>query len=235
MRMTERNCFTMLGAAVITAAGLVGPASAHDGHDHGGAQHGGTQHGGVEAKTERHHFEAVFTKEGVRLYARGADHKAIDASRLSATATFHHPNAPEEPWFSRQLAASGASPGQAADSLGLAIDLGKVPEKGAKVAFRVAGLPDPEEPEASFTVPLTFAGGGLVVATATAADQKAIEALKVCPVSHDDLGSMGTPLKVTRDGRSTFLCCKGCLKQLQANPEEFLGDSDGARHNDHEH
>lgn len=219
MRSTGRTMLGAHGIALVAAMSLASHAGAHDGHDHGGAQHGG-----VEAKTKRHHFEAVFTKAGMRLYAHGTDHKSIDVSRLAARATFYHPNTPEKPWFSRELKPTAASPGQAADSLALAIDLSKAPEKGAKVAFRVTGLADPAEREASFTVPLTFAGGGeLVVTKATKADEKAVAALETCPVSKEDLGSMGGPLKVTRGDQSTFICCKGCLKQIQANPDKFLG------------
>lgn len=236
MHSTGRTILGVVGATILAGTGFLSTARAHDGHDHGGAQHGG-----VEAKTKRHHFEAVFTKTGVKLYAHDANHKAVDLSRLSAQATFYHPNTLEKPWFSRELKASAASAGQPADSLALAIDLSKAPEKGGKVAFRVAGLSDPAEREASFTVPLTFAGGGdLAVTKATAADEKAIASLKLCPVSHEELGSMGTPLKVTRGGRTTYLCCKGCLKELEANPEKFLGAKAAspkadAKHDHHAH
>lgn len=230
MFKTGRTMFRALGVALV-AASLAGHAGAHDGHEHGGAQHGG-----AEAKTERHHFEAVFTKAGVRLYAHGAGHEAVDVSRLAATATFYHPNAPGKPWFSRELKPTAAGPGQPADSLGLAIDLSKAPEQGAKVAFRVTGLADPAEPEASFVVPFAFAGGGeIAVAKATAADQQAIAALKLCPVSGEDLGSMGGALKVSRGGKSTFICCKGCMEQIQANPEKFFGATAAAPAAGHDH
>lgn len=217
MLSTGRTMFRALGVALVAATSLAGHAGAHDGH-----QHGGAQHGGAEAKTERHHFEAVFTRAGVTLYAHGADHQAVDVARLAATATFYHPNAPETPWFSRELKPKAASPGQPPDSLGLAIDLSKAPEQGAQVAFRVTGLADPAEAEASFVVPLTFAGE-LAVTKATAADQQAIAAMKLCPVSGEDLGSMGGALKVSRGGKSTFICCKGCLEPIKASPEKFLG------------
>jgi YHS domain-containing protein len=46
---------------------------------------------------------------------------------------------------------------------------------------------------------------------------------------------MGGPLKVTRDGKSTFVCCKGCLKELQANPEKYFGDRAAAGKDEHGH
>jgi hypothetical protein len=43
-----------------------------------------------------------------------------------------------------------------------------------------------------------------------------------CPVSNGRLGSMGTPPKVTVQGKSVFLCCKGCQKQALADPKGTL-------------
>ena len=47
-------------------------------------------------------------------------------------------------------------------------------------------------------------------------------AQKVCPVSDEPLGSMGTPPKVTIDGQDVFLCCEGCEEELKSNPDEYL-------------
>lgn len=41
-------------------------------------------------------------------------------------------------------------------------------------------------------------------------DQKLAAAQAICPVSGEPLGSMGTPIKVTKGDRALFLCCKGC-------------------------
>jgi len=221
--------FKTMRAALIAALGTVGVASAHDGHSHGGAQHGG-----VEASSQHHHFEAVFTNRGVTLYVHDAKHKAVDVSRLKATATFFHPNAPEKPWFTRELKAAEAKPGHPADSLTLAIDLSKAPKKGARATFQVAGFDDSPEREATVTMPISFTGD-LVVTVATAADTKSIEQLKLCPVSQEELGSMGTPLKVTRGAETTYLCCKGCLKKFEATPDEFLSNSANKAAPKHEH
>ena len=235
MHLMGRKFVAAFGAAILAASGLIGSAGAHDGHDHGGAQHGG-----AEAKTKRHHFEAVFTSGGVKLYAHSADHKVLDATKLSGSATFYHPNAPDKPWFSRELKAAQASPGKPAESLDLAIDLSKVPPRGAKVAFHVEGLSDGAEPTAEFTVPFAFAKPAtLTVSKATKADQAAVEKLKVCPVSGEDLLAMGGPLKVARGDESTFICCKGCLKKIQAEPDKYLtggakADGAAAKH-DHDH
>ena len=212
---------------------LIGPVAAQEGHDHARPSHAGDQ-----TQTKRYHFEAAFSKAGLKLTAHGPDHKAIDVSGVSATATFYHPSS-AKPWFARKLRPAAAIQGQAPASLELALDLSKVPAKGARVSFQVSGLPDPAEPTATFTVPFTFADQqAITVGPATRADEKAIAALKVCPVSGEELGGeMGPPVKVTRGGSSIFLCCKNCLKQVQANPDKFFTASatphSGSGHHDH--
>ena len=83
------------------------------------------------------------------------------------------------------------------------MNLSKVLAKGARVAFQVSGLPDPGEPTATFTVPFTLGDdGSITVGKVTKADEKAIAAMKVCPVSGEELGGeMGPPIKVTRGGQ----------------------------------
>jgi YHS domain-containing protein len=44
----------------------------------------------------------------------------------------------------------------------------------------------------------------------------------VCPVSDEKLGSMGMPLKVTAEGRTFYLCCKGCNQEVKDNPSAVV-------------
>lgn len=46
--------------------------------------------------------------------------------------------------------------------------------------------------------------------------------LKVCIVSGEALGSMGEPMKFTYKGQEIKLCCKGCDKKFQAEPDKFI-------------
>lgn len=43
-----------------------------------------------------------------------------------------------------------------------------------------------------------------------------------CPVSGEELGSMGDPYKITYEGREIALCCKGCEGDFKANPARWL-------------
>lgn len=228
-RKRQSTFLAMFGSVLMLSFGL---ASADDGHEHGAPLHGGKV-----TMTKEYHFEVVFAKDGLKVYPRTHEDEPIDASRLTGTATFYHPNSPK-PWFERKLAPAAASPGSASASIGIAIDLGKVPASGTKVEFKVEDLPEPAETVATFTVPFAVSSSGeIVVAKATEADAEAVAALKTCPVSKEDLDSMGGPLKVTRAGKSTFICCKGCLKELQADPDVFFEDqtSAPAAKDEHDH
>ena len=55
------------------------------------------------------------------------------------------------------------------------------------------------------------------------ADRTLVEAQEWCVVSTDErLGSMGVPLKLDIKGQPVFVCCKGCRKQAEADPDGTL-------------
>ena len=45
---------------------------------------------------------------------------------------------------------------------------------------------------------------------------------KKCPVTGEDLGSMGKPLAVTLKGETVYVCCRGCVAKAQADPDKTL-------------
>ena len=53
-------------------------------------------------------------------------------------------------------------------------------------------------------------------------DAASAEAQKVCPVSDEMLGTMGTPQKVDVNGQQVWICCDGCKDTLLASPDEYL-------------
>jgi hypothetical protein len=59
-----------------------------------------------------------------------------------------------------------------------------------------------------------------------AAEQATALAQAVCPVSTENLGSMGKPLKVTAEGRTFYLCCKNCEKEVKSNPKAVIAKLD---------
>jgi hypothetical protein len=59
-----------------------------------------------------------------------------------------------------------------------------------------------------------------------AADQEQALKQAVCPASGEHLGAMGVPVKVSAQGRSFFLCCKGCLDDVKADPQGIIAKLD---------
>jgi hypothetical protein len=225
MDRITRKFVAAIGAALALGFGAAGASRADDAPAPRVGPHGGT----LQA-TRRHQFETLLSPAGVKVYPYGLDGKPLNAAKLAGKATFYYPGSPQ-PWFDRPLAAAG--PGGTAESLDRAINLSRVPAQGVRVAFEVGGLPDPAEPTASFGVPFTVTAppapppastpAAITVAKATRGDQAAVNAQRVCAVSGEPLGSMGTPVKVSRGDRSVFLCCQGCLRGVRANPDRYLG------------
>jgi YHS domain-containing protein len=46
--------------------------------------------------------------------------------------------------------------------------------------------------------------------------------LKTCLVSGEELGKMGEPFRFTYKGQEIKLCCKGCEKDFNKEPEKYL-------------
>ena len=62
-------------------------------------------------------------------------------------------------------------------------------------------------------------------------DRELAKAQKICPVSGELLGAMGTPVKITvtaGDGtqRDVFLCCAGCEGAIKGDPDTYLAKLD---------
>jgi hypothetical protein len=56
----------------------------------------------------------------------------------------------------------------------------------------------------------------------TLSDAEASARQKKCPVTDEELGSMGPPVKVAVDGQVVFLCCRGCESTLRKEPGKYL-------------
>lgn len=49
---------------------------------------------------------------------------------------------------------------------------------------------------------------------------------RICPVADGLLGSMGTPKKLTVEGREVFICCESCEDKLRSDPEKYFAKID---------
>ena len=54
-------------------------------------------------------------------------------------------------------------------------------------------------------------------------DRKLAEQQRWCVIEDDNrLGEMGPPIKLMIKGQPVFICCKGCRKQAEADPDKTL-------------
>ncbi len=78
-----------------------------------------------------------------------------------------------------------------------------------------------ENADAATTEP-TAEGDEQAFASLTDPQRQAIKEQKVCPVSGQPLGSMGTPKAVEVKDRTVWICCNACRDKLEANPDKYL-------------
>lgn len=93
----------------------------------------------------------------------------------------------------------------------------------ASLAFALSGCGTPAAP----TRPAAADAGPDAVAAARAKlgpdDLALVEAQEWCAVATGNrLGSMDVPVKVSVKGQPVFLCCKGCAKRVEADPDGTL-------------
>lgn len=69
----------------------------------------------------------------------------------------------------------------------------------------------------------------IVVAKATSADAREVRMQGECPVMGQPLGGHGTPLKVAVGDDVLFVCCKGCLRKVEADPDQYLAKAAASR------
>lgn len=48
------------------------------------------------------------------------------------------------------------------------------------------------------------------------------ESAALCPVSGEEIGGHGDPVKVMVEGKEITVCCDGCVKPLKEDPKKYL-------------
>ena len=65
--------------------------------------------------------------------------------------------------------------------------------------------------------------GGMTTPTAADVSTNATpDLLATCPVSGEKLGEMGKPFTFTYKDQEVKLCCKGCKKDFDKDPEKYI-------------
>lgn len=57
-------------------------------------------------------------------------------------------------------------------------------------------------------------------------EQPTALAQAICPVSDEHLGAMGVPIKVSAEGRTFYICCKGCQKDVKGDAKGVIAKLD---------
>jgi len=61
-----------------------------------------------------------------------------------------------------------------------------------------------------------------------AGEQEAALKQAVCPVSGHNLGAMDKPVKISAEGRTFYLCCEDCEKEVKSNAKAVIAKLDAA-------
>ena len=92
-------------------------------------------------------------------------------------------------------------------------------ETPASASTAIATPVSPAPAPTAKTVSLTADEKGEIAKLADKTDQDSALAQATCPVSGENLGSMGVPIKVSAEGKTAYLCCKGCNKDFDKDPK----------------
>jgi hypothetical protein len=83
--------------------------------------------------------------------------------------------------------------------------------------------------------PDRYFGSVISAAKATESDAEAVAAQGTCPISSQDLNAMGGPIKISRAGKSVFICCPACIDAVKADAAKYLGAAPSAGRGEHDH
>ena len=76
-----------------------------------------------------------------------------------------------------------------------------------------------------FTLGIVFLTMGLSFAQQTQSVAQSMQPVEVvnkhCPVSGREIGVMGPGVKETYNGKTYHLCCGGCVRTFESDPEKY--------------
>jgi hypothetical protein len=234
LKINRASLFSIAGLlATVLFAGAIATkqvlAYDHAGHDHAGHDHAahdhdaGTAslgpHGGQLSLTRGSCFEVFYAPNETRVYIYDSRGQSLSARGIRGQVIMRLRGNGQESRFPLEYVQ-----GSGEDYLAVRVDVSRVRDGDMDAHFELAGLPSRSEPTARFVQ--TFALSPqltVTVAELTAADQPAISRQAICPVMADTrLGEHGAPIKLTVQGEPVFVCCKGCIRKVQQNPNLYL-------------
>jgi hypothetical protein len=200
-----------------------------DGHNHAqGAQAAG-QHGGQVAKTKDLCLEVVYQPKETRIYLYDHAHKHLSARGITGEALMQIRGNDKVYRFPAKYVA-GTNQGDH-DYLAVFADLSGVRDGDMQVTMHLENLPATSERTAHFTQTFALAKLNVSVAQLAEADRNWIARQQVCPVMGTKLGSHGMPVKMLVGDQPLYLCCKGCIRKVEADPQTYLAKVSNPRGN----
>ncbi len=226
------------GGAGCAHGRAVAAGAEHAGHEHSGhaasagEDHSGHRgaasapsaqpgpHGGQITPVEGGAFEVVYWPKEIRVYLYDAEGRPLSAERVAGEVALQVRGVERVFRYPLKYVASPAGSGQH-DHLAVAVDVSQVRDGDMKASFQFTRLPF-AQPEARFVQTFALSRLAVILAKLEAADQAGIDRQKVCPVTGEELGSMGEPIKLLVAGQPLYVCCRGCVRKVQQNPDVYL-------------
>lgn len=198
--------------------------------------------GGQLSRTGEFQFEAVYSPNDIHLFVFDRQNQPVNVQGTRGEMVMRLRGVEQE--FRVQLGYGqlANSQSQIQGVLGSQVDVSRVVDGSMKITYVFQGLPSLASPSVQFeqdfalTRPLsanpqrvrTAQTTGstqpwtVTVAQLTAADQAGVAQQKVCPVMDTPLGDHGNPIKLMVGDQSLYVCCKGCIRKVQQNPQTYL-------------
>ncbi|MFH5802787.1 hypothetical protein [Alienimonas sp. DA493] len=224
MRRLAFSAALLLVPALATAQAVPGSA-AHVHAAPGPASPARSAHGGEVTAVGSVRCETVLNAGGAQFWLTDADGRPVAAHGVRGAMSLRVAGNPKSLRYDLYPAAGGNAP---ANLVSLPLDLSQAVGREASFAARFAGVPGagPNGAVVRGTVVIADprAAAPLTAGTpvrATEADAALIAAQKDCPVMDEPLGSMGTPWKIPVGDRAVFVCCRGCIKKVVAEPAKY--------------
>ncbi len=180
-----------------------------------------TPHGGQFSVAGPLRFEVVYLPQETRVYVYDASNRPMSARGAAGQVAMRVRG--YEKVYRYPLAYVATQPGsRMQDYLAVAVNVSRIQDGDMTLAFELTNLPSRDLPQARFTQAFALSKIPVTVAVLTEADQAGVTQQQTCPVMGGKLGGMGTPVKVMLGDQPIYLCCKGCLGKIQANPVAYL-------------
>ncbi len=201
-------------------------------------------HGGQIHKSTWNIFEVLYGPQESRIYVYDIFHHPIAVRGIQGQAFMHVHSTDGK--YRYPLHYMGA--GDERDYLAFHVDLTRVRDGDMDVHLEFANMPNPEEPVVRFAQvfalnpsvrPALYSTAherqsqsvfqkpparppAVTLADATTMDQPAIDRQKNCPVLGTALGEHGKPIKLSVNGHSLFVCCRGCIEKVLQQPDAYF-------------